>query len=158
MPFNSASDAFQLHPDVAQVTAGPNAGRSAGVVAELDAKKIDRNYVTRARWLFFWSIVIPVCAMSFFMSETFKKEWADPDAPDTDPGALEEDFNIVRAYFNARCVNVMSFVRLFDALLFFSYSSHDGCRVDGRRFVSSSVRPSVLTCRSLVRPPKTTLK
>ena len=38
----------------------------------------------------------------FFMSETFKKEWADPDAPDTDPGALEEDFNIVRAYFNAR--------------------------------------------------------
>ncbi|EEH51853.1 uncharacterized protein MICPUCDRAFT_54005 [Micromonas pusilla CCMP1545] len=84
------------------VTAGPNAGRSAGVVAELDAKKIDRNYVTRARWLFFWSIVIPVCAMSFFMSETFKKEWADPDAPDTDPGALEEDFNIVRAYFNAR--------------------------------------------------------
>ena len=113
MPFNSASDAFQLHPDVAQVTAGPNAGRSAGVVAELDAKKIDRNYVTRARWLFFWSIVIPVCAMSFFMSETFKKEWADPDAPDTDPGALEEDFNIVRAYFNARCVNVMSFVRSF---------------------------------------------
>jgi hypothetical protein len=78
MPFNSASDAFQLHPDVAQVTAGPNAGRSAGVVAELDAKKIDRNYVTRARWLFFWSIVIPVCAMSFFMSETFKKEWAGP--------------------------------------------------------------------------------